>query len=100
MNTLTRKERQIAILVSQGMTNKEIAQRLGSSPFYGAKPGESNYPKARVEEPDSGSLPVRAASEWACRGDSHTVSSPDSIRLRFGGGYMCGAAVLFFPSPL
>jgi DNA-binding NarL/FixJ family response regulator len=33
MNTLTRKERQIAILVAQGMTNKEIAQRLGSSPF-------------------------------------------------------------------
>lgn len=33
MNTLTRKERQIAVLVAQGMTNKEIAQRLGSSPF-------------------------------------------------------------------
>jgi DNA-binding NarL/FixJ family response regulator len=33
MNTLTRKERQIAILVAQGMTNKEIARQLGSSPF-------------------------------------------------------------------
>jgi DNA-binding NarL/FixJ family response regulator len=33
MNKLTPKEQQIAILVAQGMTNKEIAQRLGSSPF-------------------------------------------------------------------
>jgi DNA-binding NarL/FixJ family response regulator len=33
MDTLTRKERQIAILLAQGMTNMEIAQRLGSSPF-------------------------------------------------------------------
>jgi DNA-binding NarL/FixJ family response regulator len=33
MNKLTPKEQQIAILVAQGLTNKEIAQRLGSSPF-------------------------------------------------------------------
>jgi DNA-binding NarL/FixJ family response regulator len=33
MNRLTPKEQQIAMLVAQGMTNKEIAQRLGSSPF-------------------------------------------------------------------
>jgi DNA-binding CsgD family transcriptional regulator len=33
MNNLTRLERKIAILVAQGLTNKEIAQKLGSSPF-------------------------------------------------------------------
>jgi DNA-binding CsgD family transcriptional regulator len=33
MNNLTRLERKIAILMAQGLTNKEIAQRLGSSPF-------------------------------------------------------------------
>jgi DNA-binding NarL/FixJ family response regulator len=33
MNRLTPKEQQIAMLVAQGLTNKEIAQRLGSSPF-------------------------------------------------------------------
>jgi DNA-binding NarL/FixJ family response regulator len=33
MNKLTPKEQQIAKLVAQGLTNKEIAQRLGSSPF-------------------------------------------------------------------
>jgi DNA-binding NarL/FixJ family response regulator len=33
MNNLTQLEKKIAILVAQGLTNKEIAQRLGSSPF-------------------------------------------------------------------
>jgi DNA-binding NarL/FixJ family response regulator len=33
MDKLTPKEQQIAILVAQGMTNKEIAQTMGSSPF-------------------------------------------------------------------
>jgi DNA-binding NarL/FixJ family response regulator len=33
MNQLTRQEQKIVVLVAQGLTNKEIAQRLGSSPF-------------------------------------------------------------------
>jgi DNA-binding NarL/FixJ family response regulator len=33
MNQLTPQEQKIAVLVAQGLTNKEIAQRLGSSPF-------------------------------------------------------------------
>ena len=33
MKKLTPKEQQIAKLVAQGLTNKEIAQLLGSSPF-------------------------------------------------------------------
>jgi DNA-binding NarL/FixJ family response regulator len=33
MNQLTHQEQQIVVLVAQGLTNKEIAQRLGSSPF-------------------------------------------------------------------
>jgi DNA-binding CsgD family transcriptional regulator len=33
MEQLTRQERKIVALVSQGLSNKEIAQRLGSSPF-------------------------------------------------------------------
>ena len=33
MNRLTPHEQQIVVLVAQGLTNKEIAQRLGSSPF-------------------------------------------------------------------
>jgi DNA-binding NarL/FixJ family response regulator len=33
MNQLTHQEQQIVALVAQGLTNKEIAQRLGSSPF-------------------------------------------------------------------
>jgi DNA-binding NarL/FixJ family response regulator len=33
MNQLTRQEQKIVALVAQGLTNKEIAQRLGSSPF-------------------------------------------------------------------
>jgi DNA-binding NarL/FixJ family response regulator len=33
MNKLTPKEQQIAMMVAQGLTNKEIAQQLGSSPF-------------------------------------------------------------------
>jgi DNA-binding NarL/FixJ family response regulator len=33
MNRLTRQEQKIVALVAQGLTNKEIAQRLGSSPF-------------------------------------------------------------------
>ena len=33
MNQLTHQEQKIIVLVAQGLTNKEIAQRLGSSPF-------------------------------------------------------------------
>jgi two-component system, NarL family, response regulator LiaR len=33
MNQLTHQEQKIAALIAQGLTNKEIAQRLGSSPF-------------------------------------------------------------------
>jgi DNA-binding NarL/FixJ family response regulator len=33
MNQLTPQEQKIVALVAQGLTNKEIAQRLGSSPF-------------------------------------------------------------------
>jgi DNA-binding NarL/FixJ family response regulator len=33
MNQLTYQEQKIVNLVAQGLTNKEIAQRLGSSPF-------------------------------------------------------------------
>jgi DNA-binding NarL/FixJ family response regulator len=33
MNQLTPQEQQIVALIAQGLTNKEIAQRLGSSPF-------------------------------------------------------------------
>ena len=33
MNQLTHQEHKIVALVAQGLTNKEIAQRLGSSPF-------------------------------------------------------------------
>jgi DNA-binding NarL/FixJ family response regulator len=33
MNQLTPQEQKIAVLVALGLTNKEIAQRLGSSPF-------------------------------------------------------------------
>jgi DNA-binding NarL/FixJ family response regulator len=33
MNQLTHQEQKIVALVAQGLTNKEIAQRLGSSPF-------------------------------------------------------------------
>jgi DNA-binding NarL/FixJ family response regulator len=33
MNQLTHQEKQIVVLVAQGLTNKEIAQQLGSSPF-------------------------------------------------------------------
>jgi DNA-binding NarL/FixJ family response regulator len=33
MNQLTHQEQKIVALIAQGLTNKEIAQRLGSSPF-------------------------------------------------------------------
>jgi DNA-binding NarL/FixJ family response regulator len=33
MNQLTHQEQKIVALVAQGLTNKEIAQRLGTSPF-------------------------------------------------------------------
>jgi DNA-binding NarL/FixJ family response regulator len=33
MNQLTYQEQKIAVLIAQGLTNKEIAQQLGSSPF-------------------------------------------------------------------
>jgi DNA-binding NarL/FixJ family response regulator len=33
MNQLTRREQKIVDLIAQGLTNKEIAQRLDSSPF-------------------------------------------------------------------
>jgi DNA-binding NarL/FixJ family response regulator len=33
MNQLTHQEQKIVALVAQGLTNKEIAQRLGSSPL-------------------------------------------------------------------
>jgi DNA-binding NarL/FixJ family response regulator len=33
MDQLTHQEQKIVALVAQGLTNKEIAQRLGSSPF-------------------------------------------------------------------
>jgi DNA-binding NarL/FixJ family response regulator len=33
MNQLTHLEQKIVVLIAQGLTNKEIAQRLGSSPF-------------------------------------------------------------------
>ena len=33
MNQLTPQEQQIVALIAQGLTNKEIVQRLGSSPF-------------------------------------------------------------------
>jgi DNA-binding NarL/FixJ family response regulator len=33
MNQLTPQEQKIVVLIAQGLTNKEIAQRLGSSPF-------------------------------------------------------------------
>jgi DNA-binding NarL/FixJ family response regulator len=33
MNQLSPQEQKIVALVAQGLTNKEIAQRLGSSPF-------------------------------------------------------------------
>jgi DNA-binding NarL/FixJ family response regulator len=33
MNQLTHQEQRIVALIAQGLTNKEIAQRLGSSPF-------------------------------------------------------------------
>jgi DNA-binding NarL/FixJ family response regulator len=33
MNQLTHQEQQIVALVAQGLTNKEIAQRLGFSPL-------------------------------------------------------------------
>ena len=33
MNQLTQQEQKIVALVAQGLTNKEIAQRLGFSPF-------------------------------------------------------------------
>jgi DNA-binding NarL/FixJ family response regulator len=33
MNQLTHQEQKIVTLIAQGLTNKEIAQRLGSSPF-------------------------------------------------------------------
>jgi DNA-binding NarL/FixJ family response regulator len=33
MNQLTHQEQKIVNLVAQGLTNKEIAQRLGSAPF-------------------------------------------------------------------
>jgi DNA-binding CsgD family transcriptional regulator len=33
MNQLTHQEQKIVALVAQGLTNKEIAQQLGSSPF-------------------------------------------------------------------
>ena len=33
MKQLTHQEQKIVALIAQGLTNKEIAQRLGSSPF-------------------------------------------------------------------
>ena len=33
MNQLTHQEQKIVVLIAQGLTNKEIAQRLSSSPF-------------------------------------------------------------------
>ena len=33
MNQLTHQEQQIVALIAQGLTNKEIAQRLGFSPL-------------------------------------------------------------------
>jgi DNA-binding NarL/FixJ family response regulator len=33
MNQLTHQEQKIVVLVAQGLTNKEIAQRLGTSSF-------------------------------------------------------------------
>jgi two-component system, NarL family, response regulator DevR len=33
MSQLTHQEQKILALIAQGLTNKEIAQRLGSSPF-------------------------------------------------------------------
>ena len=33
MNQLTHQEQKIVVLVAQGLTNKEIAQRLGCSPL-------------------------------------------------------------------
>jgi DNA-binding NarL/FixJ family response regulator len=33
MKQLTPQEQKIVVLVAQGLTNKEIAQRLGRSPF-------------------------------------------------------------------
>jgi DNA-binding NarL/FixJ family response regulator len=33
MNQLTHQEQKIIVLVAQGLTNKEIARQLGSSPF-------------------------------------------------------------------
>jgi two-component system, NarL family, response regulator DevR len=33
MNQLSHQEQKIVALIAQGLTNKEIAQRLGSSPF-------------------------------------------------------------------
>ena len=33
MNQLTHQEQKIAALIAQGLTNKEIAQHLGCSPF-------------------------------------------------------------------
>jgi DNA-binding NarL/FixJ family response regulator len=33
MNQLTHQEQKIVALVAQGLTNKEIARQLGSSPF-------------------------------------------------------------------
>ena len=33
MNQLTHQEQKMVVLVAQGLTNKEIAQRLGFSPF-------------------------------------------------------------------
>jgi DNA-binding NarL/FixJ family response regulator len=33
MNQITHQEQKIVALVAQGLTNKEIARRLGTSPF-------------------------------------------------------------------
>ena len=33
MSQLTHQEQKIVALIAQGLTNKDIAQRLGSSPF-------------------------------------------------------------------
>jgi hypothetical protein len=54
MNQLTHQEQKIVALVAQGLTNKEIAQRLGPLCLYGTEPDESNHAEAGAEEPGSG----------------------------------------------
>jgi DNA-binding NarL/FixJ family response regulator len=63
MNQLTRQEQKIVALIAQGLTNKEIAQRLDLSVFTVRNQVKVIMRKLELEEPGSSSLLERTAGE-------------------------------------